>query len=385
MGLDQRYMVLQKSRSHLMNSLPKSLSELPPRTMKDSYSVAVIPVEQDVAKLAHYITAEERIRVDRLLEDMDMFALCVAHKHILNPKRKIDDKAPHILVTVNAEVNVYEGLKTQNLKDIILSGHVTWTSESVIEVTEWAEQIVDGQSQLLAKVLFNISAQNALNSDTTFVNQLIAQDEKEKEILEKKSIEINERTEENKKFSLLKVAPTREEQIVIHESYTRTTDSQHNARVLPPNTVWMMDTVCYQVFTGYPSVRNMYNMIFNGFLLRHAVAVSWHAGRLYCKSNPQLIHVTAVHFRNSIHVGAIIKMLAQVVYTEGNYLQVAVFTDAYNSLSDEAVHSNSFNFTYVLDDKVKSVVPYSYTDAMLYIDGRRQFKKIKKLKKILHS
>jgi hypothetical protein len=40
------------------------------------------------------------VRTGRLLEDMDLFAVWLAHKHILNPRQKEGMPTPHTLVTV---------------------------------------------------------------------------------------------------------------------------------------------------------------------------------------------------------------------------------------------------------------------------------------------
>lgn len=74
MGIESGYKPIQASRSHLMQYLPTSQNELPPRSMKDSFMAALIPLSSDTSLQDKYITFLGHVRVGRLLEDMDIFA-----------------------------------------------------------------------------------------------------------------------------------------------------------------------------------------------------------------------------------------------------------------------------------------------------------------------
>lgn len=74
MGIESGYKPIQPSRSHLIQYLPNSQSELPARSMKDSFMAALIPLSSDNSLQDKYITFLGHVRVGRLLEDMDIFA-----------------------------------------------------------------------------------------------------------------------------------------------------------------------------------------------------------------------------------------------------------------------------------------------------------------------
>ena len=67
--------LFEKKRSELMKILPESQEELPSRRMLDSYDCVIIPIASDTALRDHYITYDGGVRVGRLLEDMDLFAV----------------------------------------------------------------------------------------------------------------------------------------------------------------------------------------------------------------------------------------------------------------------------------------------------------------------
>jgi len=63
-----------RQRSTLMDLLPKSVDELPPRSMGDSFVSAVIPLRSRPEIRERYVTYEGSVRIGRVLEDMDVFA-----------------------------------------------------------------------------------------------------------------------------------------------------------------------------------------------------------------------------------------------------------------------------------------------------------------------
>lgn len=74
MGIETGYKPIQPSRAHLLQYLPASQEELPPRSMQDSFMAALIPLSTDTDLQDKYITFLGHVRVGRLLEDMDIFA-----------------------------------------------------------------------------------------------------------------------------------------------------------------------------------------------------------------------------------------------------------------------------------------------------------------------
>lgn len=76
MGVEVGYNPLlhTRERSDLHKYLPETQEELPVRTMRDSFTSAIIPLSNDVVLQDKYITFLSRVRIGRLLEDMDLFA-----------------------------------------------------------------------------------------------------------------------------------------------------------------------------------------------------------------------------------------------------------------------------------------------------------------------
>lgn len=73
LGIQLAYTPIPQSREHLLKYAPAA-SELPPRTMQDSFTSALIPLSKDQSLQDKYVTFLGSVRLGRLMEDMDLFA-----------------------------------------------------------------------------------------------------------------------------------------------------------------------------------------------------------------------------------------------------------------------------------------------------------------------
>ena len=67
--------------------------------LKDSFDSAIIPLASDLSMREKYMTFHKTVRIGRLLEDLDVFAVTLAYKHIQNPKQPPDVTSPYSVVT----------------------------------------------------------------------------------------------------------------------------------------------------------------------------------------------------------------------------------------------------------------------------------------------
>ena len=168
------------SRKALLDQLPTKQSDLPPRTMLDSYDEAVIPLKDDLDLRERYLTHFGGVRIGRLLEDMDVFAVHIVFKHMLNPKQDPEkSQSPFSIVTALVDkINV----KTQIVadRDIKLCGHVTWVGRSSVEVTLHLLQYdPDAGWEHITNGTFVMVVRDAMNAGSSFVNPLTFETEEE--------------------------------------------------------------------------------------------------------------------------------------------------------------------------------------------------------------
>nr|CAD7404354.1 unnamed protein product [Timema cristinae] len=317
MGVHRGYKPLQGTRAYLLDLLPESRDELPERCMQDSYTSAIIPLSTDQSLQDKYVTFLGSIRIGRLLEDMDMFAVWVAHQHISNPKMKPGDVTPYVIVTVLVDQISFTDLVAKSDADIRLSGHVSWVGRSSIEVVVWLEQNLHGQWQKLTRALFLMAARNSTNTAAAIVNKLVPKGEKEIEIFAGGEDRKRKRQQE-KTTSLLRSVPDATEQRVIHDLFLKTVDMDSIAfdrRNLSPNSTWMSDAKLSNIIFSHP----------------------------------------------------------EVAFTQQNYMQIVVFAEVFDASSGHPTTTNVFHYTYKVPEVVPDIIPNSYNEAMRYLEGRRHF------------
>lgn len=373
MGVDV-YQPIPKDRSHLLKYLPKSQDELPKRSMKDSFLVGNIPLSSDKFLQDKYTTFLGQLRIGRLLEDMDIFAVMVGHKHIVNPKQSEREHFPYTLVTALVDKIDFTDFQPKSDQDIKISGHVSWVGKSSLEVVVWLDQLMHGTWHRITRALFLLAARDSNNMKSAPVNAIEPADERERQILSGGEDRKKQRIIMQQKH-VSKLIPDNEEQQIIHNLYIRTTDKDSSLRnrVLPPGCVWMSNATISNTIFSHPDERNMHNTVFGGFIMRMATELAWVLGFTFSKYRPVIKSISDISFQKPIAVSSLIRMHAQVVYTQLNYMQILVYVEVYNSVTGENDTTNTLHFTFQVPELVNECIPQTYHEAMMYIDGRRHF------------
>ena len=120
-------------RQELTKYVPSSQDDLPTRRMLDSYDSTIIPLGSDKHVRDRYMTHVGGVRIGRLLEDMDIFAVHLVFKHTLLPDLPENVTfSPFSIVTALVDRIFIHGKLVPD-QDIRLSGHVTWVGRSSAE------------------------------------------------------------------------------------------------------------------------------------------------------------------------------------------------------------------------------------------------------------
>ncbi|XP_070800171.1 acyl-coenzyme A thioesterase 9, mitochondrial isoform X2 [Pituophis catenifer annectens] len=336
-------------RKSLRTLLAKTQAELPPRKMKDSYIDVILPLGSQPEIREKYLNMQNTVRFGRILEDLDSLG----------------------------------GLWKQHIHpdcDIKFTGNVSWVGKTSMEVKIHMLQLLDAIYSPVLDATFVMVARDPENKRPAFVNPLIAETPEEEKILkegEKNKI----RRLESSRASLLKVAPTADERNIIHNMFLNTLDSRtvsFRSRVLLPNSVWMQDTKLKGLEICHPQERNIFNRIFGGFLMRKAYELGWATAYSYGNSRPYVVAVDDIMFQKPVEIGSLLLLSSQVCYTEKNNIQVRVHSEVYDP--DTRVHhtTNVFHFTFMIEKEIPDVVPKTYGESMLYLDGKRHFDSVMK-------
>uniref|UniRef100_A0A665WDS7 HotDog ACOT-type domain-containing protein n=1 Tax=Echeneis naucrates TaxID=173247 RepID=A0A665WDS7_ECHNA len=342
-------------RVSLSSMLAKSQQELPVKTMKDSYLEVHLPLGSEPQLREKYLTFHNTVRFGRILEDLDSLAVLISYSHTYNPELK---RSPLSIVTALVDKidmrqhNIYPNC------DIKFTGHVTWVGKTSIEAKMHMSQFQNGAYSSVLDATFVMVA--LLPFPVTWL-----------------CLPANKsRRVELSTASLLKVAPTNEEREIVHSLFLNTLDPKtvsFRSRVLPPNSEWMEDAKMKGLEICHPQERNIFNRIFGGFLMRKAYELGWANACSFGGRRPNLVAVDDILFQRPVDIGSLLLLSSQVCYTEGNYIQVRVHSEVFNPLTRQHNTTNVFHFTFSSDHEVPNIVPQTYGESMLYLDGKRHF------------
>ncbi|CAJ0926042.1 unnamed protein product [Ranitomeya imitator] len=90
-------------------------------------------------------------------------------------------------------------------------------------------------------------------------------------------------------------------------------------------------------------------------------------------SRPYVVAVDDIMFQRPVEIGSLLFLSSQVCYTENNYVQIRVHSEVSDPITREHHTTNIFHFTYMSEKEMPQIVPQTYGQSMLYLDGKRHF------------
>ncbi|KAM6953106.1 acyl-coenzyme A thioesterase 9, mitochondrial-like [Aplochiton taeniatus] len=359
-------------RVALSSQLAKSQNDLPVRKMKDSYIEVHLPLGTQPQLREKYLNFHNSVRFGRILEDLDSLAVLICYSHTRS--ESLTTSPLSIVTALVDKIDMRKNIIYPDC-DIKFTGHVTWVGKTSIEAKMHMSQYHDGTYTPVLDATFVMVARDPENKRAAFVNPLKPEGPEEERLFQEGEINKTRRVELST-ASLLKVAPTDEERKVVHSLFLNTLDSKtvsFRSRVLPPNSVWMEDAKVKGLEICHPQERNIFNRIFGGFLMRKAYELGWANACSYAGCRPSLVAVDDILFQKPVEIGSLLLLSSQVCYTEGNYIQVRVHTEVLDPLTRQHNTTNVFHYTFFTEKEVPNIVPQSYGESMLYLDGKRHF------------
>eukprot|EP00112_Aurelia_sp_Birch-Aquarium-sp1_P009991 Seg2157.1 transcript_id=Seg2157.1/GoldUCD/mRNA.D3Y31 product="Acyl-coenzyme A thioesterase 9 mitochondrial" protein_id=Seg2157.1/GoldUCD/D3Y31 len=349
-----------------------SQDELETRSMKDSIREAVIPLGDNPDVRDKYLTFYKTVRIGKLLEDMDTLAGLVGYKYYKGPS-EYENRAPFALVTASVDKFKLKESFIRSDRNIRMTGFVSYAGKTSLEITIHLDQENENSRKRVAEATFVMVARDPVKNKGMIVNRLLPASEEEQAIFAKSA-----QTRKDKRLtgaqSLFKAAPTADERNIIHELFLNTLDpkkSTFHSRVKPENTVWMEQTRLKNIIICHPQSRNVYNKIFGGFLMREAFELGWATTCVHVKSKPSIVCMDDINFKKPVEVGSLLFLSSQIVFTDGNYLQTRVHAEVLDPKTGHIDTTNVFHFHFTCAKEFPQIIPMSYGEYMLYLEGRR--------------
>lgn len=370
------------------------------RCVDDSFSYVILPFKDDPWFLDAYINSFGRLRFGQIFQDLDALAGVIAHNHCM--------PAEPMIVTASVDrVNILKRLDRVDDKNITLSGHVTWTGRSSMEITIKAQQTSKSVEQLadlkedqindkdvFLTAGFTFVARDPLTQKSFAINRLVPRTKSEQTDFDR-AAQFNQHKKELAKTHDLAIAPpTEEEAALMHDmwlEYRNETDAQ-----LPVGTKRMAETQIHSTQVMQPQYRNRHSyMIFGGYLLRTTFELAYACAAAFTHASPRFVSLDSTTFRAPVPVGSVCYLTATVVHTvkvtkeddkdvftnnvkPGTLVQVRVDSTVKDLDHDTTTNTGQFTYSYFVEDEFFDVVPESYSEMMQFVEGRRTSKSTQK-------
>ncbi|CAO3662854.1 unnamed protein product [Umbelopsis ramanniana] len=391
----------ERSKQVTESHSPKVERQVVEKTMADSYMEQYLPLKSSPQLLDEYIFFDGRIRLGKILEDLDALAGAIAYKHVDNPV----DAPPVTIVT--ASVDRLDLLLPNQPVDLKLSGHVAYVGKSSMEIFIKLEKVTDFKpsdetsttpppdftsfsANTLLATRFTMVAIDSATLKSVKVNSLKLLSPADHRLF-RFAEDSKARKRRAAETSLSRTPPTQEERLYIHDVYLKYSEYDDNKKPMPKDMAWMEDTRMESNYIMQPQDRNIHNNIFGGYLMRRAYELAFADASIFLKSRcANLLSMDEVIFQRPVHVGSLLKLTSHIVYAEGyphRSFQVRVVAEVADIEKDLREVTNIFYFTLstrdpngnrsdehrdIVEPAVRRILPRTYGESMVWLEGKRR-------------
>ncbi|XP_074581549.1 acyl-coenzyme A thioesterase 2, chloroplastic [Curcuma longa] len=376
---------LWEARSSIFERLLDPAKDGPPqtelltRTPAQSRTSIVYNFSSDYILREQYRDPWYKVRIEKLLEDLDALAGTIAVKHCSD-----DDSTTRPLLLVTASVDKMVLKKPLRVDtDLKIEGAVTWVGRSSMEIQIEVRQNQQDDSKPSNPVAltanFTFVARDSKTGKAAPVNRLSPETEQEKLLFaqaEEKDKLRKRKREEQKKGYETGVSS-------LHgDDAKRLKDLLAEGRVfcdMPAladrDSILMRDTRLENSLICQPQQRNLHGRIFGGFLMNLAYELAFSTAYAFVGQMPSFLEVDHVDFLKPVDVGDFLRLKSCVLYTELEnpekpLINIEVVAHVTRPELRTSEVSNTFYFTFTVNHdalknglKIRNVVPATEEEA----------------------
>ncbi|EWS71007.1 thioesterase family protein (macronuclear) [Tetrahymena thermophila SB210] len=339
---------------------------------RNSYYKVVFPLEKNTMirdRFTNYFS--DGLRYGRILEVLDYIAAYISYRHCYT------DIGQRHVTNVTAcvdNMNFYSQMK--NDKDLEVQGYITYAGTSSMEIQLDLFQ----EGDLKASALFLMVARDANDRSKSYQVPVLKfegeQDIQKCQLREHLGVKNTIKRKKEKLESLQNKPPNQQEIFEIHQFFSN--KNQFLAEQKDQQSIQISATTFDKNLLMHKQDRNIHGNIFGGHLMREAMEMGWLAALIHSKGDyPLTCHVDDFQFLKPVAVGSIINFEAKLGYVVKNIMQVVVNCSIVDT-NKCRTKSNDLHITLVAPKTVQlpKVIPYSYEEAMIYLDCKRRLDKL---------
>ncbi|XP_010672467.2 acyl-coenzyme A thioesterase 2, chloroplastic isoform X1 [Beta vulgaris subsp. vulgaris] len=347
------------------------------KTPSQSRTSVEYKFSSDFVLREQYRNPWNRIRMGKLVEDLDALAGTISYKHC---SKSIGITRPILLVTASVD-KILLKKPIQVDADLTLVGAVTWVGRSSmemqLEVLQPSQDASQKSDPLALVANFTFVARDAETGQSAPINRISPETEQEKLLWEQAEA----------RNKMRKVKRGEQKNKIDNQDIIRINELLAEGRVfvdLPAladrDSILIRDTCLQSSIICQPQQRNIHGRIFGGFLMRKAFELAFSTAYTFAGASPRFVEVDHVDFVKPVDVGNFLRMKSSVLYTELQnpdrpLINVEVVAHVTRPELRTSEISNKFYFTFTVCPeatknglKILSVYPASEEEARRVIE-----------------
>lgn len=310
-----------------------------------------------------------RLRLGRLLEDIDAFSADLAYAHCTDasPVGTTGGEVPTIVTACVDRVHLHGPTPLLKDGDVEYRGEVTWTGRTSLEVRVTCVQ--DGRE--LAHSWFVMVARDAQMKKGTAVPPQLEASARDLAEGEGRKVLRQERLER----TLHRQPPSSEEIALVHDLF-----SQGGCAGLRMSSTCTQSTLLMHV-----EERNIHGKVFGGYLCRVSYELAWIAAHRLAKEMPVLRVIDDIAFLRPVEVNSVLSFDARVSYTDPTRgLMVVDVNATVQEDTGPGVVTTVFHYIFSVSRHVHlpAIAFETYQEAMHFLAGRRRLLSLGNLERV---
>ncbi len=361
-------------------------------TVKNSYLRVVIPFQTDRDLAELFIRFDnENIRVGKLLELMDFVSGRVCYQHL----RVLEYHSYSCVTACVDNFDIFDEQYSVN-ENIVIDAYLTYVGKRAMEVQV---DLMNKNEDLKMSVTFLYVTKHNPNWLVKYskneIDIIDVQSMKDKVKVELKKVPIidiendenkdkaqylyylgkrnqRRRIEESHK-SPLNIPPKNDEVKKLHDLLINTTETTQ--RVLK-----MSESETTNYALSHVADRNIHNTTFGGILMRESFELGYITAYLNgLGERPKIYHINDTQFMQPVPFGSILKFTSNINYIYQNLFNILVTIDIIQKKKNGKkifTRTNELNVTFEMSEDQGILIPETYKEAMLYVQGERKIRKL---------
>ena len=334
-------------------------------TAKNSFMKVVLPFEtnKEFAALVKLFYAN-KMRIGKLLEVMDFVAAGVCYSHL----SVLGDHDYTVVTACIDSFQIFE--ESYNLdENLNIEAYLSYVGNRTMEVQV---NVNNSSEKLLMSVNFLFVAKSPSQHGKSIPSLDIDNDEEPEKarLLFELGKQNQKRRIEEAKTSSLKVPPTQVEMQELHKLLLSDIENPSEPHLK------MCNTVHKKTELSHHADRNVHGTVFGGTLMKESYELAFITAYMLSDGNkPVLQHINDTQFYSPVPTGAVLNYTSMVNFIHDTYLSVNVAIDVIEKFENTTTqkHTNDFNVVFDIGKSFGTLMPTTYKDAMLYVQGKRKF------------